>query len=78
MFNKEELLYIGEALQDDNSKYGEIIRNKIEELTKDTGLCIWKFYWDYGRSGDVVGYFKATNQEIEDALGMRVYDYKYS
>lgn len=73
MFNKEELIYISEALQDDNSKYGEVIRNKIKELTKETDMCIWKFHWDCGRSGDVTGYFRATNQEVEDSLGMRVY-----
>lgn len=73
MFNKEELDYIKEVLQDDQSERAETIKLKINDLVKDLGMCVWKFYWDCGRSGDVEGFFRATKEEIEDAIGMNVY-----
>lgn len=35
--------------------------------------CLWKFFWDCGRQGEVEGTFVASRQEIEDALGKTVY-----
>lgn len=72
MFSKEELHYIKEVLQNDQSEVATSINSKIDELVKETGICIWKFYWDYGRSGDVEGFFRATKEEIEDAIGKEV------
>jgi hypothetical protein len=34
---------------------------------------LWKFYWDCGRMGSVDGVFVATEKEIADAIGKRVY-----
>lgn len=34
---------------------------------------LWRFYWDYGRNGEVEGLFVATDEEINKALGMDVY-----
>lgn len=34
---------------------------------------LYKFYWDCGRMGDVEGVFSATDKEIENALGKRIY-----
>lgn len=35
--------------------------------------CIWKFYWDCGRNGDLSGVFVATQDEINNAIGKRIY-----
>ena len=72
MLNTEELLYIKELLQEDQSETATTIKDKIEELTKDTGECIWEFYWYCGRDGSVSGTFRATKEEINKAIGMRV------
>lgn len=34
---------------------------------------LYKFYWDYGRSGTVTGLFVADSEEVEKAIGERVY-----
>lgn len=34
---------------------------------------LWKFHWDCGRSGDVRGLFVASEKEIEEAVGKRVW-----
>lgn len=73
MFNKEELDYIKELLQDDQSEKAATIKSKINDLVKESGMCIWEFYWDCGRSGDVEGFFRATKAEIEDTIGKEVY-----
>ena len=76
MLNTEELLYIKELLQEDQSETATIIKDKIEELTKDTGECIWEFYWYCGRDGSVSGTFRATKEmtlaEIEKELGYKI------
>ena len=43
MLNTEELLYIKELLQEDQSETATTIKDKIEELTKDTGECICEY-----------------------------------
>lgn len=73
MFSKEELSYIRELLKEDQSENALSIISKIDVLMKETGMCIWKFYWDCGRSGDVEGFFRATKEEVESAIGMNVY-----
>lgn len=73
MFTTQECEYIKEMLEEDQSDLGMSIKNKIVEMTKDTGLKLWKFHWDYGRSGDVRGLFKATQEEIDKAIGNEVY-----
>lgn len=34
---------------------------------------LYKFYWDCGRQGDICGLFVADEQEVNDALGKKVY-----
>lgn len=34
---------------------------------------LWSFYWDCGRSGDLDGLFVATEEEINNAIGNRVW-----
>ena len=35
--------------------------------------CLWRFYWDCGRQGEVEGIFKATKEEVDNAIGKDVY-----
>jgi hypothetical protein len=34
---------------------------------------IYKFYWDYGRQGEVKGIFIATKEEVANIIGKEVY-----
>jgi hypothetical protein len=34
---------------------------------------IYKFYWDYGRQGEVKGTFIATKEEVANIIGKEVY-----
>jgi hypothetical protein len=34
---------------------------------------LWRFYWDCGRQGDVESVFVATDEEVEEAIGKRIY-----
>lgn len=34
---------------------------------------LWKFHWNCGRSGSVSGLFVATEEEVKEAIGKRVY-----
>lgn len=34
---------------------------------------IYKFYWDYGRNGEVSGVFVAEDTEVEEIIGNEVY-----
>ena len=43
------------------------------KIAQETKECLWSFYWDCGRQGDVEGIFKATKEEIEKAIGQQVY-----
>lgn len=46
---------------------------KIESDCKDNKVCLWSFFWDCGRQGEVEGLFKATKEEVQDAVGRKVY-----
>lgn len=35
--------------------------------------AIYKFYWDCGRNGDVTGVFVSEKEQIEAAIGKKVY-----
>lgn len=35
--------------------------------------AIYEFYWDYGRMGNVSGTFVADKEDVEKAIGKRVY-----
>lgn len=39
----------------------------------DDMLGLWKFHWDCGRNGCIDSLFKATQQEVESAIGKQVY-----
>lgn len=45
----------------------------IATITDSPKVCLWKFYWNCGRQGNVEGFFKATKEEIDSAIGMEVY-----
>lgn len=45
----------------------------IKTITSGTNECLWRFYWDCGRQGEVEGIFKATKEEVEAAIGKEVY-----
>lgn len=34
---------------------------------------LWRFYWDFGRSGSLYGLFVATETEVEEMIGKEVY-----
>ncbi|MDN9010036.1 hypothetical protein [Brevibacillus laterosporus] len=34
---------------------------------------LWNFYWDCGRNGDLEGLFVASDNEIQELIGKRVY-----
>lgn len=36
-------------------------------------LKLYKFFWDYGRMGDVEGLFVADTEQVEAAIGSAVY-----
>jgi hypothetical protein len=36
-------------------------------------LTLYKFYWDCGRQGNLEGVFLATPEDIEYAIGKRIY-----
>lgn len=45
----------------------------IKTITDGTNECLWRFYWDCGRQGEVEGIFKATKEEVDAAIGKEVY-----
>jgi hypothetical protein len=36
-------------------------------------LCLWRFHWDCGRMGSLESVFKATQAEIDEAIGKECY-----
>lgn len=81
MLNIEELKYIREKLTDIKLEQSDADMNvsivdKISGIlskVEDNKQCLWSFYWDCGRQGDVEGIFKATEDEVEAAIGKEVY-----
>lgn len=45
----------------------------ITTITDSSKVCLWRFHWDCGRDGGVEGIFKATKEEVDAAIGMKVY-----
>lgn len=45
----------------------------IKTIISGTNECLWRFYWDCGRQGEVEGIFKATKEEVDAAIGKEVY-----
>jgi len=81
MFNLEELQCIkekfsNENLVDDTNNYNKTIAKKCQVLINKAQNCkekLYSFYWDCGRQGEVEGLFKATEEEINRAIGQQVY-----
>ena len=78
MFNVGELEFIKKVLDQSESQDETTLSliDKISTVLKiasNTNECLWKFYWDCGRQGDVEGVFKATKEEVENAIGKEVY-----
>ena len=80
MFNISELAIIKECIQEsrDINAYTtskiEIVK-KIDELldnARSYNLCLWEFKWDC-RGGIVEGIFKATKEDVQNAIGKDVY-----
>ena len=78
MFDLKELEFIKKALEDSQSQ-GENTLSVIEKIDKiiaecsKNKQCLWSFFWDCGRQGEVEGLFKATKEEVQDAVGRKVY-----
>ena len=76
MFTIEELIYIKNSLAERQDEHALGIQNKINEFfTKvhtNPGLCLWRFWWDCGRMGELEGLFKATTEEIESLIGEEI------
>lgn len=54
-------------------EYECAIQYGIPTITDSPKVCLWKFYWNCGRQGNVEGIFKATKEEVDSAIGMEVY-----
>lgn len=78
MFNIKELEFIKSVLAESESQdeMTLLITEKIEDYLKtatESKECLWKFFWDCGRQGEVEGVFKATKEEVANAIGKEVY-----
>ena len=78
MFNLEEMNFIKKVLIDSESQDGITLGiiekiNNIDSECNENKQCLWGFYWDCGRQGEVEGLFKATKEEVQDAIGREVY-----
>lgn len=78
MFNIKELEFIKKILVESESQ-DETTLGIIDKITNNLKLaeenkeCLWSFSWDCGRQGYVEGVFKATKEEVENAIGKEVY-----
>lgn len=78
MFDIDELKVLKKVLKDTESQDEMTLSliDKIDNTVKeaeDYKQCLWSFYWDCGRQGEVEGLFKATKEEVENAIGKEVY-----
>lgn len=65
----EALIAEGFNFQEEQTVASEIVESKPSENANK----LWDFYWDCGRQGDVKSTFVATDDEIADIVGKRVY-----
>lgn len=77
MFEIKELDFLREVLKDTESQDEMILSliDKIDNVIKfasECKECLWKFCWDYGLEAKVEGIFKATKEEVENAIGKDV------
>ena len=78
MFEIKELEFLREVLKSTESQDEMTLSliDKIDNVVKSASECkecLWSFYWDCGRQGEVKGLFKATKEEVENAIGKEVY-----
>ena len=78
MFEINELEFMCKVLKDTESQDEMTLSliDKIDNVVKSASECkecLWSFYWDCGRQGEVEGLFKATKEEVENAIGKEVY-----
>ena len=78
MFDIKELKFLRKLLTDTKPQDEMVLSliDKIDNLLKITSSykeCLWSFYWDCGRQGEVEGLFKATKEEVKNAIGKRAY-----
>jgi hypothetical protein len=78
MFEIKELEFLRKVLKDTGSQDEMTLSliDKIDNVIKTANECkecLWSFYWDCGRQGEIEGLFKATKEEVENAIGKDVY-----
>ena len=78
MFEINELEFLKNVLKNTEAQYEMTLSliDKIDNVVKyasECKECLWSFYWDCGRQGEVEGLFKATKEEVENAIGKEVY-----
>lgn len=78
MFEIKELEFLRKVLKDTESQDETTLSliDKIDGIVKSASEykeCLWSFYWDCGRQGEVEGLFKATKEEVKNAIGKDVY-----
>ena len=78
MFEIKELEFLRKVLKDTESQdeMTLFLIDKIDNVIKaanECKECLWSFYWDCGRQGEVEGLFKATKEEVENAIGKDFY-----
>lgn len=77
MFEINELEFLKNVLKDTESQDEMTLSliDKIDNVVKfasECKECLWSFYWDCGRQGEVTGLFKATKEEVKNAIGKEV------
>ena len=78
MFEINELEFLKNVLKNTEAQDEMTLSliDKIDNVVKSASECkecLWSFYWDCGRQGEVEGLFKATKEEVENAIGKEVY-----
>lgn len=78
IFEIKELEFIKKVLKCTESQDEMTLSliDKIDNVVKSASgckECLWSFYWDCRRQGEVEGLFKATKEEVENAIGKKVY-----
>ena len=78
MFDIKELDFLKNLLKDSESQDEMTLHlidkiNNIIKFTNEYKKCLWSFCWEYGGQGKIEGLFKATKEDIENAIGKNVY-----
>lgn len=78
MFNVKELEFIKKVLINTESQDEMTLDliDKIKDIVNSANECkecLWSFYWDCGRNGELEGLFKATKEEVQNAIGKTAY-----